>query len=165
MANKTWNRETNSEPAVPSSGPELGTTIGADIGKRIAHIRGALSRETLAKHLQSAKNTIANYERGERIPKADFLARLYFMGWNLNWVVTGEGPARLADTKPQQAGDWNPNLLRQVIEAVEAALDLADREMDAPDKAELILSIYELYAESGASPNTAKIIKLVRTTA
>lgn len=135
------------------------------IGDRIAHIRGEESRDLFAERVDFAKNTIGNYERGDRLPKADFLAKLHEQGWNLNWVVTGEGPERLADLLPVAPTDWDPELLRQVIEGVEEALAITSREMDPPHKAELIMLLYDMYAEAAVPPSTAKIIKLVRTTA
>lgn len=41
------------------------------------------------------KNTYARYERGEREPSASELVCLCKEGWNVNWLLTGEGPERL----------------------------------------------------------------------
>lgn len=71
----------------------------------------------------------------------------------------------LADLQSDAPSAWSPDLMRQVIEAVEIALDRSDREMSPEDKATLILSVYELYADTGAQPDRGKIIKLVSAAA
>lgn len=64
------------------------------IGHRVASIRGSVGQDAFATQMGVHKNTLARYERGERIPDADFLAKLADIGINVHWVVTGEGPAR-----------------------------------------------------------------------
>lgn len=62
------------------------------IGDRIALVRGSMSQSAFAKKLGVVhKNTIGNYERGDRTPDAQFLAALVKMGINANWLLTGEG--------------------------------------------------------------------------
>ncbi len=71
----------------------------------------------------------------------------------------------LSDLQPSEPASWSPDLMRQVIEAVETALARSDREMDPEDKATLILSVYELYADTGKQPDRNKIIKFVLSAA
>lgn len=68
------------------------------IGQRIAHIRGDKSQAAFATEIGVHKNSIGNYERGERTPDADFLASLMKAGYSANWVVSGVGPMRLVDS-------------------------------------------------------------------
>lgn len=67
------------------------------IGERIAHIRGVKSQATFAAEIGVHKNSIGNYERGERTPDAEFLERLMQVGYSANWVISGIGPMRLRD--------------------------------------------------------------------
>lgn len=68
------------------------------IGQRIAHIRGEKSQAAFAAEIGVHKNSIGNYERGERTPDAEFLARLMKAGYSANWVISGIGPMRLGET-------------------------------------------------------------------
>lgn len=65
------------------------------IGERLIHIRGEQPRDTYSISLGVHKNTIGNYERDERQPDASFLKVLSDRGWNINWVLTGEGAMRI----------------------------------------------------------------------
>lgn len=51
----------------------------------------------MAAALGVALRTYANYERDERQPDAAVLAKLVELGWNANWIMTGEGPERLPE--------------------------------------------------------------------
>lgn len=65
------------------------------LGKRLREVRAASGdpeRDEFAVQLGINKSSVANYERGERIPDADTLAaysRIFNV--NLNWLVSGEG--------------------------------------------------------------------------
>jgi transcriptional regulator with XRE-family HTH domain len=124
-----------------------------------------MSQKEFADHLGVHKNTWARYERGERSVDADVLIALRARDVNPNWVLTGEGPKMLSELEPAEPSAWSPDLMRQVIEGVEIALDRNDREMSPEDKASLILSVYELYADAGAQPDRGKIIKMVSSAA
>ncbi|WP_055099189.1 helix-turn-helix domain-containing protein [Alloalcanivorax xenomutans] len=62
-----------------------------EIGSRITHIRGQESQAQFAKKLGVHKNTVGNYERGDRTPDAAFLKALVRLGVNVHWILTGEG--------------------------------------------------------------------------
>lgn len=57
----------------------------------------------MAAALAVAPRTYANYERGERLPDAEALARLVHEGWNANWVLTGAGDEHLSARQYLQA--------------------------------------------------------------
>lgn len=65
------------------------------LGKRLREVRAAAGdpeRDEFAIQLGINKSSVANYERGERIPDADTLAAYSRMfSVNLNWLVNGEG--------------------------------------------------------------------------
>lgn len=61
-------------------------------GKRLKslHMEGESTLQ-FAKRIGEADTTIGNYERGKRVPDADFLARLREqLGVDLNWLVLGD---------------------------------------------------------------------------
>lgn len=114
------------------------------------------------------------------LDKAVIMARV--LGVSLEWLATGKevasdtygvqqetAPYTLAKSpdSPRQAKlGFNEALLRQVIEAVEEALDLLDLEIDPPGKkADLIFAIYEMYDDTGVIPDASKVIRIVKTAA
>lgn len=66
-------------------------------GSRLINVRGEKSQAAFAPKLGVHKNTLGHYERGTRELGADALRSLVFLGWNANWLLTGEGPERLND--------------------------------------------------------------------
>lgn len=70
------------------------------IGERISHIRGSRTQAAFAKVLGIHKNSLGNYERGDRTPDADCLKALALQGVSVHWILTGHGPKYMA---PQQS--------------------------------------------------------------
>jgi len=77
--------------------------LNSSIGDRIAHIRGGMSQAAFANMIGVHKNSLGNYERGERTPDASFLLKLMAAGFNPNWVLSGEGAMRLEGIADQVA--------------------------------------------------------------
>jgi len=50
------------------------------------------------------KNTLVNYENNDRKPDSDFYLKLMDLGYNPNWVLTGEGPMMLEDLHWREGG-------------------------------------------------------------
>lgn len=66
--------------------------LSPGIGERLGELRGQNSRDTFAEKLGVHKNTIGNYERGDRQPEITFLQSLHErLDVNLNWLLTGDG--------------------------------------------------------------------------
>lgn len=61
------------------------------LGKRLVAVRGRFTQEAYATQLGVHVNTLARYERGERLPDAEFFRRLGDNGVNLHWLITGDG--------------------------------------------------------------------------
>lgn len=74
------------------------------IGRRLAQIRGPESQGDFATRLGVHKNTYARWERDEREPGASELRALVALGWNANWILTGEGPERLEGLQVAEDG-------------------------------------------------------------
>lgn len=85
----------------------------------------------MAEFFGVALKTYGNWERGERTPDTHALALLGIEGWNVHWVVTGDGPERLDVLKPafqSQSHDLSG-------EDLNIAMQLADRKLAAARKA------------------------------
>lgn len=63
------------------------------VGERIRELRGEMQQAELADKLGIHKNTMANYERGERFPDVNILLKILevFPETNPAWLLTGEG--------------------------------------------------------------------------
>lgn len=78
--------------------------IGVDmmsttLGERLILVRGDLSQAAFARRMQVSKTSVGNWERGDRIPDADFLQKLVQDGFNSNWILTGAGAMREHQTR------------------------------------------------------------------
>ena len=76
--------------------PEVYNT---ELGRRLRELRGSADRDEWAQRLGVSKTTIANYERGDRMPEGEFLEILAKeVGADLNWLfgrssAVGDGHA------------------------------------------------------------------------
>lgn len=69
------------------------------IGTRLAQVRRhlGLTQDELAKEIGTSKRGIQDNEANKAIPGGKALCGLLGLGVNVNWLLTGEGPMRLAD--------------------------------------------------------------------
>jgi transcriptional regulator with XRE-family HTH domain len=76
-----------------SSLPSLTKPVG--FGSRISQVRFPFSQKQLADELGICENTLAQYEREEKLPNVEFLSRLYEVyKIHPSWLLTGEAAAR-----------------------------------------------------------------------
>ncbi len=75
-----------------------------EIGDRLKELREEMPLSDLANKLGIHKNTMANYERGERFPDTKILLNLLeiFPDTNPTWLLTGEGSKN--SSEPVQRG-------------------------------------------------------------
>lgn len=119
--------------------------IKTPLGQRLSDVRkklGFSDRPPFADLLGIPKDTLGNYERGDREPNADLLTiyRRRF-GVNLNWLIAAEGDMFEAGAQPV------PAFLATAIELVEDWLTTHDRMMPAASKAEVVDKLYQIIAE------------------
>jgi len=86
---------TSSRPRSQLDPAEVGTDVLREIGERLTLVRDQKPQAQFATVVGLHKNTLGTYERGEREMGVTALARLVGLGWNANWLLTGEGPQRL----------------------------------------------------------------------
>jgi len=145
------------------------------IGSRLQHIRGARSQEAMAKELAVHKNTYSRWERDEREPGTTELALLVEAGWNVNWLLTGEGPERLdvlqsaIQVAETHAGYGSQSVsmedLTLAIETAEQGLEESDRTLPPAKKAALVMAIADILSKEDGEMPIAKVLRLIRATA
>ena len=69
------------------------TTSNQEVGARLRQIRDHLneSQTVFAKRFDLSRDDVANYERGLCDTPVKVLTELDRLGFNLSWVVNGEG--------------------------------------------------------------------------
>lgn len=102
----------------------------AEIGERLAYIRSGTAQPVQAAALGVHATTYGRLERGEREVGADVLARLADAGWNIGWVVTGQGPERLSALQDKglegTVGAKNPSSQSVVSPHLKMALSMVE---------------------------------------
>jgi len=121
------------------------TGIGS-IGGRLAFIRGSTSQRIYAEQIGIPLKTYQTYEQGKRDPDLRTLASLHERGWNLNWVLMGEGEKRLDAQKKKPSGSASINLehMLTAIHSVEKTLGEREVVLPALKKAHAIALVYEM---------------------
>ena len=117
----------------------------------------------MAAELGLAHRTYQNYERDERLPDADCLARLVGQGWNANWLLTGDGPERGESVFTGISGASQPLRdadLRMAVQLAQEALD--GWTLPPAQFAELVTLIYDALVHGLPS---AQVIALARPAA
>ena len=124
------------------------------------------AQKRMAESVGSKLRSWQDYEKGNKVPGSQVIAGLSEIGVNANWLLTGNGPMLIKDLQhTAPAGALDPSLLQTVIEGVETALQQTGRTMQPANKAELIMAVYDLYDGIEQKPDTAKILKLVKSAA
>ncbi|MBW7656235.1 helix-turn-helix domain-containing protein [Hydrogenophilus thermoluteolus] len=126
------------------------------IGARLKEERErlGLSQTAFAESCGLKKLAQINYEKGERMPDAEYLARASRLGADVLYILTGrrERPASELTDRAR---------LKAAIEVIEYGL--GDKRLPPDKKAEAILLAYELLAEPTAT--RATVIELIRRVA
>jgi phage repressor protein C with HTH and peptisase S24 domain len=64
------------------------------VGSRLRQIRGDIIQPDFAEQLGISNTSLGNYERDEVPPPSKLLLRLYELGFNPTWLLTGDGSMR-----------------------------------------------------------------------
>jgi transcriptional regulator with XRE-family HTH domain len=110
--------------------------------ERIKAIRlnEGLSQKEMANKLGIAVSTYQYYERGQRIPPADFIVKLInTYGVSPDWFLKGVG--EMSDSGVKQS--LNLDFMKEVIEAIEKVFEQEKASLSYNKKAELVILIYE----------------------
>ena len=141
--------------------------MSSGVGQRLVKLRGSRSQAEFATMLGVHKGTYGFWEREEREIGADALATICRLGWNANWLLTGEGPEQLVDLATSQALGIDLDSLQDAIQVVEEGLTTHRRMMRPAQKAELINEVYLLFVEEGVEAEAIrqKVVRLIRALA
>lgn len=142
-------------------------SIRREIGERLKQARKMRGRSQrgFAEDVGMPLPSYRDYEGGKRVPGGEALRCFARSGIDTHWLLTGETVAHEAP------GDYRPRTeihhpatarLREVIAAIETALEETGRCLPAAHKADLIVALYELYAESGTPPTPTAVKRLLR---
>ncbi len=115
------------------------------LSDRIKQVRGDMSQDGFAAALGVNKATLGGYERGERIPKLDFAAKLSEkFNISIHWLLNGEGP--MHRTSGEVTGE--AVVSRQQASATSEALQEELRE-ERRQNHELVAEVRQLWRENG----------------
>lgn len=104
---------------------------GQRLHDRLLQATGDRTLRRIGEMTNTHPETVRRYLNGHA-PSVDFVSRLaQALGLNLNWILTGRGPMRMAEVKPQALRDANAtDLLTTValaIERLETKVERLDR--------------------------------------
>lgn len=123
------------------------------LGLRLLKTRSSKSQPERAAELGVHKNTYARWERDEAEIGAEALTRIVGEGWNVNWLLTGEGPELLESLAVAEDGAGYASHAVQLdrltlaLQLVAEALDEADRELPPDKHAKVVLLACDLLEE------------------
>lgn len=69
------------------------------VGQRLVELRGEKSQDAFAAELGISKSSLRRYESEERPPDSAMLIRLAQRGFNVHWLMTGDGPKRISSER------------------------------------------------------------------
>lgn len=105
----------------------LGTN-GSGLHERLLEVAGDRTYRALADLTGQNAETVRRYMQGQS-PSVEFLAAVCgTLGVSADWLLTGQGPMRLAEARRQALAHVNPGeLLSAVAASLEALTDRVDR--------------------------------------
>ena len=134
------------------------------IPDRLKKIRESMakSQREMSIVIGGSKATWQVYEDGTSVPGGKALEALARQGFNVNWILTGEGTMRReAANEP-----LDEELLQAVLEAVEQSLSETGLELRPNKKAQLIKALYEMVSEEeDRKVDKATVIRLFKLAA
>ena len=124
-----------------------------------------LSQEAAASALGFPVSSYQRYELGTRGPRTDAMEAFVRAGINANWLLTGEGPMRLADLADATRGPDTLDRERMslAIQTIEEGLQEARLMVRPEKKGRLLLAIYDYLEEEGVTEE--KVYNIIRLAA
>lgn len=109
----------------------------------------------MAASLYVSTKTYGLWERADRTPDAITLARLAGRGWNINWLLTGEGPERIGAEKQGVSGaKLDPEMMQKAVESAIGVFQRFNKLPSANQLARASVLLYLLFTDN--EPETAQ---------
>ncbi len=128
-----------------------------DVSDRLRAIRTYLgeTQKTMSTRFGLGEATWQSYELGGRLPKPEVMRRLSALGFDANWILTGQGGMlrekrhRAAEVS-QATAPFDENLLERVIQGLEESMAKFDLELSPEKKGHAMVVLYKYFADSAA---------------
>lgn len=138
--------------------------------ERLKIARGNTPQKAFANMVGVHNSTFSRWERGEQVPDQAALCRILNQCPHINptWLLTGEGPQErcLANVPAGAEVPIDPELLAAIIAAVEEHLALARKRLHPDKKAQLIVTLYDLFSDKEEKTvDPAAVISLIKLAA
>lgn len=129
------------------------------LGERIKLVRNGRSQEEFARSIGVHKNTLSNYETGNRVPDALVLLQIWKEASDVNpgWLLTGQGDPGIAAGGVREGrasysydahGNINETVLTQTLQRVYAVSKKMGFQLDDEKKAQVINTLYQMAIEN-----------------
>lgn len=145
---------------VAGSRNKVATSAEAQMDRLIV-ATGAKNEAGLAKVLGKSHQALYNAKKKGIIPANWILDVAEECGASADWLRFGIGNMKRGAKDSSQNG-LAPDMVSVVIEIVEEILDSTNRRLPPNKKAELIVTICELYSDSAEAVDPAKVLRLVK---
>ncbi len=119
------------------------TTID-NVIRRLIEASGAKTQAEMLRILGFSGATASTWKKRGEMPEGSLKRASIACNVNLEWLSTGEGEMRPGEATDKAA---DLKILRAVIEAVEEQLQGEGKNLGPAKKAELIATLYEMFAE------------------
>lgn len=104
----------------------------------------------MAAVMQVSPRTLSYYESGERMPDAFALRPLAAEGWNINWLLTGEGSERLSALK--QGAAMQPEMMQKAVESAIGVFQRFNKLPSASQLARASVLLYLMFTDTEPDP-------------
>ena len=122
------------------------------------------SKLDLARLLGVSQGQMQNWEKGQRPNAVSCLAIHKKLGFEFEWLITGEGPSRrdeVGDAQTPPTPYIDVDLLQKAIEPIEAFLRTKKQVLSPADKAKLFAQSYALLLEQKGHDNVMQRIQQI----
>lgn len=123
--------------------PEIAAVV-AGIGDRLRTIRSQRSQGEMAAELAVSTKTYGLWERSERTPDAAALVALGTQGWNVHWIVTGDGPEQLEGAFQSHSQDMSPTDLSMAIQLANEKIAASGLAPSPEQYGKFVLLLYQV---------------------
>lgn len=120
------------------------------LGERLKKARGSITALEFARMCELHPNTLCRYEKGERLPDADFLIKVCELRRiNPSWLLLGQGGMRTSPLHNEGAeeGLIDIKLMEEAVRVVETIAKKKGLKFSPEQKAKAIMLLYQMYGD------------------